>query len=289
MKKLLAVVCACLMLGGCGQDYSYDTYEYTAAGAEQIDILAADGDTLWFLASYPGFEGGIEYDNCALVEYDFVSGEETLINSVPEGGRLLADGRFWFYDSEEGLMSCSLEDGSERPELEKGNEDRIDVLAGAGEKLLFRRVYEREGVDSVVGYLYDYVLWDRETGGEILLDEQTPGAYDVIGWDDEIIVWSGWMGKNAATLWKDSETETLTIEEAAELETYLSGAVMRLDNERAFYRDPETGYGYPIDLSRTEGQRSDFFFAGEDYYYAVEKDGKLEFVKDELKNRMIAE
>lgn len=209
MRKLLALFCACLLLGGCGQNYSYDTYEYTAAGAERIDILAVDGDTLWFLASYPGFEGGIEYDNCALVKYDLASGEETLINSVPEGGRLLADGRFWFYDSEKGLMSCSLEDGGERPELEKGDEDRIDVLAGAGEKLLFRRVYEQEGVDSVVGYLYDYVLWDRETGEEILMDGQTPGKCDLLGFDGETAIWQEWMGTPEVTLWKDGKTEAL--------------------------------------------------------------------------------
>ena len=333
MRKLLALFCACLMLGGCRQDYSYDTYEYTAAGAERIDILAADGDTLWFLASYPGFAGGIEYDNCALVKYDLASGEETLINSVPEGGRLLEDGRFWFYDSEEGLLSCSLEDGSERPELEKGDEDRIDVLAGAGEKLLFRRVYEQEGVDSVVGYLYDYVIRDMETGQETLMDGQTPGNHSVLGFDGETIVWSSWLEKYEVTLWKDGEAaalpDTVTVGPSLQLDGIFywveydadgavicrrnlsSGASGRTglsldrvwtldtDGEKLYLRRESDGlYSYDLATGQLECVRdgllwpensSGFFFADENVYYALEKDGELTFVKEKLENRIITE
>ena len=319
MRKLLALFCACLMFGGC---HHFD-FGYTAAEAGYIEILDTDGEHLWFIAEYTKFSEEKVDINYDLVEYDFSTGRERLISPIPNtyNNRCLEDGRFWFCD-EEGLKSISLRNGRTRLEAEKGDESQISLLASAEGKMILRREYENR--NTLLGRSFDYSVWS-EDGEEILLDEQNPKGKWVIGWDGEVLVWGSWQEHSKVTIWKDGEVTAMPKEVSPDRTVYLNGDLYWLSSSGwVLYRrdpsgreerivlperlhtphtdgrklylhwnsmggrycyDPETGEGYYIDISYTKGQRGGFFFAGEDYYYDLRKDGELTFVKDKLENR----
>jgi len=320
MKKLLAVVCACLLLGGCGQPKEY---EYTSAAAQSVRPISLSEDSIYLLAQYPSFVE-MAYDNCMLAAYDLETGKERLINSLPEGDHICSEERVWFYDEEQGIMSCSLADGSERQEFPKGDEDRIILLADAGKKMILQRVYETEGQNGVPGFFYSYSIWDRETGEETMLAEKTPEVREFISWDGVQLIWaSGIEESYKVTLWQDGGTWTLSDSVRAGLAQHLDGDLywieigedgaalcrqqlpdgetgrvslptdqfLRLEKaggtlyllcEDELYRFAPPGQPERIPADLPPEACSEIFLSDEYFCYAVAEDGRLTFVREKM-------
>lgn len=185
MKKLLALFCACLLLGGCGMR-KVEIPETIL----RVDEIRGEEDSIRYIAGDDASYLNFYLDTDAiLAEYDRETGENSLIAVLPDGREhLWHGGRIWCTD-ENRLISCSDGDGGDvRTDNEWKNAGSIWLEAAGGDELLIRCTEKTED-GKLSGGKKLYILWNMETGEETLL-ENSDDYWNIKYWDGDLLVYS---------------------------------------------------------------------------------------------------